>query len=246
MECGEPLVMIAEQFIPNAEHPYIKLGAPYPEGFSPYMLRETPAQALILAQDYLLAECRKAGLPPMFIKIHDALRPNEVQKFMTERDARRRAPQFGLDPRNLSRPQMAFLIQKGLHWAAPSLDPAKPAPHTTGGTFDCYFVYENGDVVDMGTKVDSVDKRRAPMDAFNNARTQENQLIDLRRMVVKAAFFRAGFVHNPFEHYHFDHMLTQRGAYLMKLWDKNPEGIARYGRADLLPVPVAEARRAYG
>ena len=39
-------------------------------------------------------------------------------------------------------------------WAAPSLDPATPPPHSTGAAIDATLTDENGRAVDMGSPID--------------------------------------------------------------------------------------------
>ncbi|MFM7439135.1 MAG: M15 family metallopeptidase, partial [Snowella sp.] len=76
-DCGEPLIPIpCEKFAVELPHPYEKLGANY-RGRSPYYLRQGIVQALLQAQDQL--QQRHQGWQ---IKIFDAYRPLEVQKFM--------------------------------------------------------------------------------------------------------------------------------------------------------------------
>ncbi|HEY9847656.1 MAG TPA: M15 family metallopeptidase, partial [Candidatus Caenarcaniphilales bacterium] len=154
-ECGESLVAIPkDQFAFQQPHLYQSLGAPYGDA-SPFWLRESVLKRLIDAQAHLQQRCSNWR-----IQIFDAYRPVAVQQFMIEHTLAEIAQAQGLNSQHLSASQRQALLEQVYQiWAVPSLDPAMPPPHSTGGAVDVSLVDSAGQVVFMGSPIDELSER---------------------------------------------------------------------------------------
>lgn len=124
VECDEPLVEIPlELFAVESPHPYEKLGAPYGEN-SPYFLRQSIVESLIVAQNYLQILLRN-----WHIQIFDAYRPVAVQQFMVDYTFAEAVQMAGLIEAELSQTQRQAIWEEVYKiWAEPSLDEKTPPP----------------------------------------------------------------------------------------------------------------------
>jgi D-alanyl-D-alanine dipeptidase len=176
-ECHEKILEIPKLFARFTPHPYLHVDAPYGSK-SPFYLRSTVIEHLHVAQEKLSA--LKAGYK---LKIFDAYRPLEVQKYMIEYDTLRYSKE---------------IAEK--FWSPISCDVASnPPPHSTGGALDLTIVDENGIELNMGTNIDEFVE--AAQSDFNslNATCRENR--DLLFEVMNIA----GFTSLPTEWWHFSY-----------------------------------------
>ncbi|WP_287129759.1 M15 family metallopeptidase [Candidatus Cyanaurora vandensis] len=203
LECGEPLVPLPITLERIQPHPYQALGAPYGDA-SPFQLRSGVVARLELAQQRLQPQ----GLG---LQIFDGYRPLTVQQFMvtwTFQDLVRQYP---------TRPVADLYREVERFWAAPSLDPAAPPPHSTGGAVDLTLVTITGPVP-MGSPIDEVSARSYP-DYFQGQPVP----FQANREQLNQAMIQAGFQRHPHEWWHF--------SYGDQLWAwLAGEPTAHYGR----------------
>lgn len=214
IESGEPLVKIPlELFAVETPHPYAKLGANY-GNYSPYYLRATVVENLILAQNYL-----QSLYSDWYIQIFDAYRPVTVQQFMVDYSFGQALQKEGLIEEDLSPKQREEIWQKVYEiWAVPSLNLKTPPPHSTGAAVDITLVNDNGEVVNMGSPIDEMSERSQP-----NYYANLDQEYHHHRQLLSSVMLKAGFQHHPKEWWHFsfgDQMYS---------WLSN-QPTARYGR----------------
>ncbi len=140
VECGEPLLPIPDTLVALVSpHPYENVGAPYGNK-SPFYLREGVLNGLIAAQERLQAQH-----PDWRIQVFDAYRPIAVQQYMVDYTFRDVARSKGLPLDHLTESQREAILELVYEfWAVPSLDPATPPPHSTGGAIDVTLVDESG------------------------------------------------------------------------------------------------------
>lgn len=226
VECGEPLVPIpTEKFAIASPHPYEKLGAPY-GGKSPYFLRQSVLDSLMIAQEALQQQC-----PGWQIQIFDAYRPIPVQQFMVDYTFAEVAQAQGVNPETLNLAQREAIFEQVYQfWAAPNLDLAMPPPHSTGAAIDVTLVDETGHPVDMGSPIDEISPRSYP-NYFADKAEPEAQVYHQHRQRLKQAMLRAGFQQHPNEWWHFC-LGDQMWAWLSQQADPTCAVKARYGRVD--------------
>ncbi|WP_072620440.1 M15 family metallopeptidase [Spirulina major] len=237
-DCGEPLVPIPrggpyhgnpDQFFMESPslHPYVKLGADY-GGKSPYFLRSGVLAALQVAQAEL---CRVR--PDLMFQIFDAYRPVAVQQFMVDYTYQKLLKARSLSADHLTAAQQAEIWDE-VHqfWAAPSLDPATPPPHSTGAAVDLTLAITRGCKVEMGGAIDEISPRSHP-DYYATATTPTERSYRRLRTQLRDVMERAGFRQHPNEWWHFclgDQMwvwLNQQDSQ-----QPNPPQQARYGRCE--------------
>jgi D-alanyl-D-alanine dipeptidase len=137
---------------------------------------------------------------------------------------------FGLQLKILDayRPQEA---QEALWAVAPNpdyiADPAKGSNHTRGVAVDLTLVASDGQVLDMGTPVDTMSAASHHFYAGHPAQVQVN------RMLLLTIMLEAGFVHHPREWWHYQ--LPQ--AHQFALIDSRDTGLHALHRTD----PVAQS-----
>jgi len=223
-ECDEPLVPIPDdRFFAIDPHPYRSLGAPYGQR-SPFFVRQGVLERLGRARAALQAE-----RPGWTFQIFDALRPVAVQKFMVEHSLAELARTRGLDPDDLSETDRAALLAEvQVFWAIPSLDPATPPPHSTGGAIDLTLATPDGQPLDLGSPIDELSPRSYP-DHFASAEGENAAVFHERRQLLRRALTAAGFAQHPNEWWHF--------SYGDQMWAL-ATGTARacYGRAPETPI----------
>ncbi|GAB1540502.1 M15 family metallopeptidase [Scytonema sp. NUACC21] len=224
IECNEPLVEIPlHLFVVESPHPYEKLGAPYGE-ISPYFLRKSVVERLIVAQNYL-QEVR----PKWYIQIFDGYRPVEVQQFMVSYAFAQALQMKGLTEAELLPNQRQEIWEEVYKiWAEPSLDEKTPPPHSTGAAVDVTLVDDRGEIVNMGSAIDEMSPVSLP-DYFAAFSTPEAQHYHAYRQLLCSVMEKAGFKRNPREWWHFS-LGDQMWAWLNN--EANPEQpvVARYGR----------------
>lgn len=140
-DCGEPLVAIPRdgRFHFAEPHVYEVVGAPYPEGTSPFSLRSGVLKALERAA-LLLGEFH----PGYRLKVYDAYRPLEVQAFMVQHVADsfcRKVAGILLSEAEDDLRDLAYALTHRL-WAPATDDPTAPPPHSTGAAVDVTIVDE--------------------------------------------------------------------------------------------------------
>ncbi|MBP0033790.1 MAG: D-alanyl-D-alanine dipeptidase [Roseofilum sp. Belize BBD 4] len=223
----EPLVPIPlESFAVATPHPYEKLGAPYGDK-SPYWLRKTVSDRLLIAQKQL-----QTHHPGWKIEIFDAYRPIAVQEFMVEYSFIQLAKNQGFNPETLTPEQRQILLEEVYQfWAAPSLDPATPPPHSTGAAVDVTLVDQTGIELNMGSPIDEISARSFP-DCYVQGKTPDEHSYHKHRQLLNRIMEFAGFKRHPREWWHFSHgdqlwvwLKVQEGS-----WHQQ-EAIAHYGKA---------------
>lgn len=223
VECGEPLLPISDtHFALVSPHPYERLGAPYGNK-SPYYLREGVLNHLMAAQTLLQKE--HSGWQ---IQVFDAYRPISVQQFMVDDTLQDVAHAKGLQVEHLTESQRETLLQLVYEfWAAPSLNPTTPPPHSTGGAVDITLVDETGQAIDMGSPIDEISPRSYP-DHFAASDEPCEHLYHQHRQRLRSTMLAAGFQQHPNEWWHFC-FGDQMWAWLSN--QAMPEGkmVARYG-----------------
>ncbi len=226
-DCGEPLVNIPiEKFVVETPHAYQKLGAPYHLSAvdSPYYLRQSVLDHLLIAQLQL-----QENHPNWKILIFDAYRPVEVQQFMVDYSFEQLLKQRGITQQSLSAKQhQSILTEVYQFWAAPSLDPATPPPHSTGAAVDITLVDEQGILVNMGSPIDEISPRSYP-NYFKNCSDIIEQSYHQNRQILSEVMKTAGFQQHPNEWWHFS-WGDQLWSWLTNQQQNQTPIIAKYGR----------------
>ncbi len=124
----------------------------------------------------------------LVIKVYDAFRPLRLQRKFFEEIKEDIAKKEGLSGKELWERTTQFI-------ADPSLTP----PHSTGGAIDCTISYLNGDELDMGTKVDSIDDRSNTWSEEITQKQKEN------RMLLYEIMMNSGFVNLTTEWWHYSY-----------------------------------------
>lgn len=224
-ECGDPLLPIPPQLVRVDPHPYASLGAPYGER-SPFFVRQGVCDRLLLAQAQLERE-----RPGWQIQIFDGYRPVAVQQFMVDHTLQTLAQTQGLDPQQMTASERQTLLDQVYEfWALPSLNPATPPPHSTGGAIDVTLVDQAGHPLNMGSPIDEISPRSYP-DYFNNPSAPEHHAFNRHRQQLKRVMTMAGFEQHPKEWWHFC-WGDQMWAWLVNQADPTIPAIAHYGRCD--------------
>ncbi|MBD2034981.1 D-alanyl-D-alanine dipeptidase [Leptolyngbya sp. FACHB-321] len=223
VECGEPLLPIPESlFALVSPHPYATVGAPYGEK-SPFYLREGVLKHLIEAQALLQKE-----FPGWRIQVFDAYRPIAVQQYMVDYTFRDVAQSKGLSPDRLTESERESLLELVYEfWAVPSLNPATPPPHSTGGAIDVTLVDEFGQAVAMGSPIDELSPRSYP-DHFAASTDFRDRSFHEQRQRLRSIMLTAGFQQHPNEWWHFC-LGDQMWAWLTMQANPDAKVTARYG-----------------
>ncbi|WP_320667599.1 M15 family metallopeptidase [Prochlorococcus sp. MIT 1307] len=203
VESGEELVKLKSNFFCLEPHPYLSLGAPYGENVDPWRLRTGVFNRLVLAQNYL-----KKDFPEFRLAIFDAWRPIPVQAFMVEKSIEDHCILRGVDRKNPDHKVAFTQVVKDVEqfWAPPSLDPNNPPPHSTGGAVDLTLANIQGNLLDMGSKIDEIGDISSPNYFLLTAK--KNVYCDLwhqRRLSLAMVMKKAGFVQHPNEWWHFSY-----------------------------------------
>lgn len=225
-ECGESMVPLEGPylFVPDP-HPYAALGAPYGE-VTPWQLRESVAAALNRA-----AAALQVIRPGWKLYVHDAFRPNVVQKFMVEHTLEQVAAAAGKNVADLTEEERERMMMEVLSiFAPPSEDPKTPPPHSTGGAVDCTLMDRKGRRVPMGSELDEIGLKGKP-DHYIGLPTQQGRVYHSNRMILHDLLHEQGFERHPHEWWHFS-MGDQLWA-----WARREKGerlaVARFGRVEV-------------
>lgn len=229
-ECLEPIVPIPlAEFALEQPHPYVKVGAPYGDR-SPYFLRTGVLQRLLEAQVRL-----QQDYPGWHIQIFDAYRPIAVQQYMVDYSFAEAVHDRGLEIHTLTAAQQQELLTLVYQfWAAPSLDPATPPPHSTGAAVDVTLVDAAGTPIEMGSPIDEMSPRSYPDHFAGPASPGAIEPVDDRirfhqnRQLLRQVMTAAGFRQHPREWWHFSYG-DQHWAWLMQQDQPDRTFIARYG-----------------
>ncbi|ASC72212.1 D-alanyl-D-alanine dipeptidase [Halomicronema hongdechloris C2206] len=228
---GEPLVPLPlDQLAVRQPHPYAALGAPY-GGQSPYRLRRSVGQALLLAQAHLQEQ-----RPGWRLQIFDAYRPVAVQQFMVDYTLQQQQQAWGWCNPLTAEQRRQLLEQVYRFWAPPSADPSSPPPHSTGAAVDITLVDAQGQPVAMGTAIDELSPRSDP-DYFAASKDAQEQQWHCDRTLLNQAMEPAGFRRHPQEWWHFS-LGDQLWAWLQRQDTGDPHIIARYGPVTELTTSV--------
>ena len=214
---GEKLISLPSCFKFLDPHPYSHLGAPYKDKTSIWKLREEVVNRLVKVNDYLISKSS------FNLLIYDSWRPLEVQEFMFKRAFLLECEKSNIDAslKNIkSYPSILKKVEK--FWAYPSFDSRCPPPHSTGGALDVCLSDKEGNLVEMGSKVDQMDETSSP-DFYANKKNEESIIWDSRRNLLKEVMTKFGFAQHPNEWWHF--------SYGDQLWAwKNKKENAIYGK----------------
>ncbi len=233
IECGEPLIKIDPSIKRLDPHPYVVKGAKYPKGFNPFMLRQTPAEALTKVNEKL-----RHDHPELQLIVYDAYRSVDIQKQMVaisiQEEFKQAARKLQIEVRDL--PENAKINAKEIVdtiWADPSMDSTKPPPHSTGGAIDLtIFNNASGALLEMGVGIDDT-SCLAKTYAYQDSSDPEAMQWHQNRMFLKDVMESAGFTVNTNEWWHFD-MGTQKQVHELSLRGSNRKIPARYGRYDIV------------
>ena len=214
---GDKLIAIPSCLKFLDPHPYCHIGAPYKDKTSIWKLREEVVNRLVKVNDYLISK------NSFCLLIYDSWRPLEVQEFMFKRAFLLECEKLDIDAslKNMkSYPSILKKVEK--FWAYPSFDSRCPPPHSTGGALDVCLSDKEGNLVEMGSKIDQMDESSTP-DFYANKKNEEAIIWDSRRNLLTEIMTKFGFVQHPNEWWHF--------SYGDQLWAwKNKKENAIYGK----------------
>ncbi|HWA01392.1 MAG TPA: M15 family metallopeptidase [Caulobacterales bacterium] len=142
---------------------------------------------------------KQAGLK---LFLHDAWRPRSVQAYFHDvwmpQELKRRRPE-------LTDSQIATEVQR--YWAAPTTDPARPAPHATGGAVDLTIVWDDDEPLYMGSLFDDATEL-AGTDRFERDTDEPSFSHDearANRRLLYWLMIEAGFSNHPDEWWHYSY-----------------------------------------
>ena len=202
VECGEDLVELSE-IAPEISYAGIYYRDGRPGAFDRCFVRKTVAEMLKKAA---------ASLPEGYsLLVFDALRPLSVQRHLYEEI------KGNLERENaqLSHEELLELVSQ--YVAYPRTDPARPAPHTTGGAVDLTLCY-HGEPVDMGTGFDDPSERAWTRYLEEH---DENPVARDNRRLLYQVMKKAGFESYSCEWWHF--------AYGERMWAMFNSTTPKYG-----------------
>jgi D-alanyl-D-alanine dipeptidase len=224
---GEPMVDLPPSLRRIEPHPYQGLGAPYGQLGSPFRLRQGVVERLLRAEALLQLE-----QPQWRLAIFDAWRPVAVQQFMVDHAISSECLKRGIDPLQPSPRRELVVAEVGRFWAPPSLDPAMPPPHSTGGAVDLTLAAASGVPLAMGGEIDAIGAVSEPDHHAEAARLDPDGEAGLwhgRRQLLRQVMEGAGFRQHPNEWWHFSHgdqLWAWRSASPTAIYGRAPEGEA--------------------
>jgi D-alanyl-D-alanine dipeptidase len=196
---GEPLVDIADLGISGANYYAGTRNPPYyhaaPGAIAQVLVRQGVGRLLRQVNARLASVALELFL-------FDGWRPTAVQAYFHDRWLPGELRRKGV-------PEAALRREVGKYWAAPSTDPAAPAPHNTGGAVDLTLRWKDtGEPLWMGclfddasavANLDHMEKRlaRGGAMAFSDEEARANRRLLFHLMT------GAGFAPNPFEWWHY-------------------------------------------
>jgi len=198
-------------------HPYSYLGAPYKDKTFIWKLREEVVNRLVKVNHYLISS------NSFYLLIYDSWRPLEVQEFMYKRAFLLECEKLNIDASFKNRKSYPSILKKvEKFWAYPSYDARFPPPHSTGGALDVCLSDKDGNLIEMGSKVDQMDETSNP-NFYANIKNEEAIIWNSRRNLLREIMNKFGFAQHPNEWWHF--------SYGDQLWAwKNKKENAIYGR----------------
>lgn len=128
------------------------------------------------------------------IKIYDAWRPFEVQRFLYDEWVHKLIAENDLDSETAEKRARQFV-------SAPGKDPQKPFVHATGGAIDLTIIDSDKKELDMGTSFDDFSSL-AHTDSFENS---DNEEVKNNRRLLYSVMTNAGFTNYPSEWWHYDY-----------------------------------------
>ena len=90
----------------------------------------------------------------------------------------------------------------GRFWAAPSLDPATPPPHSTGAAVDLTLSSSDGMPLAMGGEIDAIGAVSEPQH-YAGREDSEARRWHQRRQLLAEVMGSAGFAQHPNEWWHY-------------------------------------------
>ena len=216
-ENGDKLIAIPSYLKFLDPHPYVHLGAPYHDKSSIWKLREEVVNRLLKVNDYLISK------NSFYLLIYDSWRPLAVQEYMFKRAFLLECEKLDIDVSLKNMKYYPSVIKKvEKFWAYPSFDSKCPPPHSTGGALDVCLSDKEGNLVEMGSKVDQMDETSNP-DFYENIKNEEAIIWNSRRNLLREVMNKFGFAQHPHEWWHF--------SYGDQLWAwKNKKANALYGK----------------
>ena len=213
---GDKLIAIPGYLNFLDPHPYSCLGAPYKDKTAIWKLREEAVNRLVKVNDYLISN------NSFFLLIYDSWRPLEVQEFMFKRAFLLECEKSNIDTSFENRKSHSSILRKvEKFWAFPSYDSRCPPPHSTGGALDVCLSDKDGNIIEMGSKVDQMDETSNP-DFYAKVKNEEAIIWNSRRNLLRSIMTKFGFAQHPNEWWHF--------SYGDQLWAwKNNKENAIYG-----------------
>ncbi len=205
IECHEPLIPIPKSLFRLTPHPYMSLGAPYPNGVDPWVLRKSVVNRLLKAQAYLTENNSSLQLA-----LFDAWRPISVQKFMINYAVQETCKSRGIDINDSSLTESISQVVDDVcrFWAKPSSNPGKPPPHSTGAAIDLTLADMNGTQLDLGGEIDFIGDISRPdfYKTLSLSRPKSKyHVFHSRRLLLMSVMIKAGFVQHPNEWWHFSY-----------------------------------------
>ncbi len=201
IECNESLISIPQEINIIHPHPYLSVGAPYTERSDPWQLRVGVIQRLLTSKEILFSID-----PNLNLAVYDAWRPIKIQSFMVEHVIKEECFKQNVDYVN-KQPKIKFnqiLNKVGKFWAKPTLDSNMPPPHCTGSAIDLTLSTKEGELLDMGGDIDSIELVSHP-DFYENYNSIDEYNFNQRRKILSKVMLAAGFVQHPNEWWHFSY-----------------------------------------
>ncbi|MBU6445266.1 MAG: peptidase M15D vanX D-ala-D-ala dipeptidase [Alphaproteobacteria bacterium] len=222
----EPLTEIATRGIAGANYYHVRRNPPYwrrIEGaVSSLYLRASVAEKLAAIN----ARTASQGLE---LFVFDAWRPRAVQAYFHDvwmpAELQRRDPA-------LSGAALTAAVER--YWAAPTNDPASPAPHATGAAVDLSLRWKDGTQLWMGSIFDDV-TTLAHRDRFEQATPGVPSYSDeeacANRRLLHWLMCEEGFAGHPDEWWHF--------SFGDQLWAALTGGRAWFGPTEPISEPIS-------
>lgn len=193
---AEKLVELRTQGIAGENYYYATHNPPYwrrIEGAIEGLYARQAVAAKLRRINQTLAE---AGLE---LFVFDAFRPRAVQAYFHDvwmpAEVKRHRPELS---------GAALLAEVERYWAAPTDDPARPAPHSTGAALDLTLRWQGGETLWMGSLFDDATEI-AHRDRFERAAglSFSNEEARANRRLLHWAMAAEGFAGHPDEWWHF-------------------------------------------
>lgn len=218
-ECGEPLVRV------DGRDARIGWAASYRAAG----IRCAPRGCWMRAHVFALLQQAADALPAACsLLIFDAYRPPAVQRALYDAYAARvRAEHPDYTPAQLAAAVDDFV-------ALPQADPARPAPHTTGGAVDLTLCL-HGRPLDMGTAFDDFSPAARTAWLETDCRAPEFRAARANRRLLYHTLCAAGFVNYSEEWWHY--------SYGDRLWARTHGKTPLYGQSGWPAGPDAEPER---